>query len=105
MIPAGELKHSAEFQRPEPVKDSSGEYIDTWVTVARVFVGIKPVSIDNETGDTVNFAVSSFELFTRYSQILATTPAPAWCFANVPMSNLSSTQIRAAGKWSAASSE
>lgn len=30
---------------------------------------------------------------------LGRVPAPAWCFANVPMMNTSSTRLRAAGAW------
>ncbi len=33
------------------------------------------------------------------SQTLARASAPAWCFVNVPMVDLSSTAIRASGKW------
>ena len=33
------------------------------------------------------------------SQLLATRAAPAWCFANIPMVPVSSTALRAAGKW------
>ena len=35
----------------------------------------------------------------RQSQLLASAPAPAWCFINVPMSDASSTAIRARGAW------
>ncbi|MEO0677063.1 MAG: nicotinate-nucleotide adenylyltransferase [Pseudomonadota bacterium] len=37
----------------------------------------------------------------RYSQLLARAEAPAWCFINVPMSEASSTAIRASGAWGA----
>lgn len=37
----------------------------------------------------------------RFSQRLAQTSAPAWCFVNVPMNDTSSTAIRARGDWSA----
>jgi nicotinate-nucleotide adenylyltransferase len=36
----------------------------------------------------------------RQSQLLGRADAPAWCFVNVPMTDVSSTAIRAAGKWS-----
>jgi nicotinate-nucleotide adenylyltransferase len=39
----------------------------------------------------------------RYSQRLAQADAPAWCFVNVPMKDVSSSAIRAAGEWSAQS--
>ena len=35
------------------------------------------------------------------SQMLARARAPAWCFVNVPMMDVSSSAIRAAGAWSA----
>ncbi len=35
----------------------------------------------------------------RASQLLARAEAPAWCFINVPMVNLSSSAIRAKGHW------
>nr|WP_269812785.1 nicotinate-nucleotide adenylyltransferase [Pontibaca salina] len=38
------------------------------------------------------------------SQALAQAEAPAWCFVNVPMVDISSSEIRAAGKWTAAQS-
>lgn len=33
------------------------------------------------------------------SHLLPYTPAPAWCFINVPMRAISSTEIRAKGNW------
>ncbi|MEM6728089.1 MAG: nicotinic acid mononucleotide adenylyltransferase, partial [Pseudomonadota bacterium] len=35
----------------------------------------------------------------RYSRLLARAEAPAWCFINVPMSDASSSDIRARGAW------
>ncbi|SEP77484.1 nicotinate-nucleotide adenylyltransferase [Thalassovita taeanensis] len=35
----------------------------------------------------------------RRSQLLGRAQAPAWCFVNVPMVNVSSTMIRARGDW------
>ncbi|WP_147127295.1 nicotinate-nucleotide adenylyltransferase [Shimia ponticola] len=37
----------------------------------------------------------------RQSQLLGGAEAPAWCFINVPMSDVSSTDIRARGAWGA----
>ncbi|QUJ76650.1 nicotinate-nucleotide adenylyltransferase [Sulfitobacter albidus] len=37
----------------------------------------------------------------RMSRTLRTAQAPAWCFVNVPMMDVSSSAIRAAGAWSA----
>jgi nicotinate-nucleotide adenylyltransferase len=42
-----------------------------------------------------------FRIPGRYSQHLARAHAPAWCFVNVPMMDVSSTAIRASGAWSA----
>ncbi|WP_084013749.1 nicotinate-nucleotide adenylyltransferase [Leisingera methylohalidivorans] len=36
------------------------------------------------------------------SHLLARAESPAWCFVNVPMVDVSSTEIRARGEWSAA---
>ncbi|WP_371225900.1 nicotinate-nucleotide adenylyltransferase [Roseovarius sp. 2305UL8-3] len=35
----------------------------------------------------------------RYSALLGRARAPAWCFVNVPMMDLSSTALRASGAW------
>ncbi|EAR49483.1 nicotinic acid mononucleotide adenyltransferase [Oceanicola granulosus HTCC2516] len=35
----------------------------------------------------------------RASRLLGGADAPAWCFVNLPMSDLSSTALRAAGHW------
>lgn len=39
------------------------------------------------------------QLPSAYSRILAFQQLPRWCFVNVPMVNLSSTEIRAQGGW------
>jgi len=44
-----------------------------------------------------------YRISGRQSQLLGQAPAPAWCFVNVPMVDVSSSAIRAAGKWSAQS--
>ncbi len=38
-------------------------------------------------------------LSARHSRLLPTMEAPCWCFVNVPMIDLSSSQIRARGEW------
>ncbi len=38
----------------------------------------------------------------RYSQLLGRAEAPAWCFVNVPMVDVSSSAIRARGEWGSA---
>jgi nicotinate-nucleotide adenylyltransferase len=42
-----------------------------------------------------------YRIAGRHSQQLARASAPAWCFVNVPMMDVSSSAIRAAGAWSA----
>jgi nicotinate-nucleotide adenylyltransferase len=42
-----------------------------------------------------------YRIAGRNSQQLAHASAPAWCFVNVPMTDVSSSAIRAAGDWSA----
>jgi len=41
-----------------------------------------------------------YRIAGRHSQLLARARAPAWCFVNVPMMDVSSSAIRASGKWS-----
>ncbi|MEL7097282.1 MAG: nicotinate-nucleotide adenylyltransferase [Pseudomonadota bacterium] len=43
---------------------------------------------------------AKYRISGRASHLLAHTYAPAWCFVNLPMLDVSSTQIRAAGGWS-----
>ena len=40
-----------------------------------------------------------FRLPERHSRDLANHSAPAWCFLNVPMRHISSTDIRNSGRW------
>ncbi len=42
-----------------------------------------------------------YRIAGRQSQLLGRAQAPAWCFVNVPMVDVSSSAIRAAGDWSA----
>ncbi len=42
---------------------------------------------------------AAHRLPSRQSQRLAMMQAPAWCFINVPMQAISSTQLRASGAW------
>ena len=42
-----------------------------------------------------------FQLRAAQSQLLGRIEAPAWCFVNVPMTDVSSTQIRRGGGWPA----
>ncbi len=41
----------------------------------------------------------SSRLRARNSEALARSPAPCWCFVNVPMRDISSSAIRARGDW------
>ncbi|MGB3408661.1 MAG: nicotinic acid mononucleotide adenylyltransferase, partial [Jannaschia sp.] len=43
---------------------------------------------------------ASARLSGRASHLLGHAAAPAWCFVNVPMVDISSTEIRAGGGWS-----
>ncbi|WP_224826345.1 nicotinate-nucleotide adenylyltransferase [Cognatishimia sp. MH4019] len=65
-----------------------------------------PVGVLARPGDRLvartSKAAQVFEgarLSGRASQLLAYAEAPAWCFINVPMVDLSSTAIRAQGNW------
>lgn len=65
-----------------------------------------PVGVLARPGDRLvartSKAAQVFEgarLSGRASQLLAHAQAPAWCFINVPMVDLSSTAIRAQGDW------
>ena len=40
-----------------------------------------------------------FRVKGRACQTLGQVEAPAWCFVNMPMSDVSSTEIRARGEW------
>ena len=40
-----------------------------------------------------------FQLAARESQLLGQATAPAWCFVNVPLRAVSSSDIRASGAW------
>ena len=49
----------------------------------------------SKTARTYGFA----RLPGRQSQLLGRSEAPAWCFVNVPMTEISSTKLRARGDW------
>lgn len=48
------------------------------------------------------FVYRDYRIPGRFAQALATARAPAWCFVNVPMLDVSSTAIRAQGAWRSA---
>jgi len=73
-----------------------------WRWIMRNF----PVGVIARPGDRISARTSrAANLFERYrlrgreAQNLAYATAPAWCFINAPMVNLSSTQIRAGSDW------
>ena len=67
-----------------------------------------PVGVLARPGDRISARMSpAARLYGRYriaasdSHLLARSDTPAWCFVNVPMMDISSTQIRASGGWQA----
>lgn len=65
-----------------------------------------PIGVIARPGDRMGArtspAAQRFERFRipgKSSRLLGHAAAPAWCFINVPMMKLSSTQIRARGEW------
>ena len=67
-----------------------------------------PVGVLARPGDRISARMSpAARIYRRYrisgsaSHLLGHAAAPAWCFVNVPMIDLSSTTIRARGCWSA----
>jgi nicotinate-nucleotide adenylyltransferase len=69
-----------------------------------------PVGVMARPGDRISArtsrAAKTYEharLPGRKSQLLGRTPAPAWCFINLPMRAVSSTMLRNRGEWNAVS--
>jgi nicotinate-nucleotide adenylyltransferase len=67
-----------------------------------------PVGVLARPGDRISARMSpAARAYARYriagqaSHLLARAEAPAWCFVNVPMVDLSSSRIRAEGRWQA----
>lgn len=65
-----------------------------------------PVGVLARPGERVDGRMSraaqvfrSARLHPRASHLLGNCAAPAWCFANMPMQDISSTRLRAAGRW------
>ncbi len=65
-----------------------------------------PVGVLARPGDRISARMSKtarlyrpYRLIGRAARLLGQQQAPAWAFANMPMSQMSSTAIRAAGKW------
>lgn len=65
-----------------------------------------PIGVLARPGDRISARMSPaarafrpFLIKGKESQLLAKSQAPAWCFINVPMSDQSSSAIRARGEW------
>lgn len=67
----------------------------------RVPVGVLARPGDRMAGRQAKAATvyRRYRLKARESHLLGRSEAPSWCFVNVPMVNLSSSAIRAAGDW------
>jgi nicotinate-nucleotide adenylyltransferase len=72
----------------------------------RGIIEIVPVGVLARPGDRISARMSPAarayrhaRLRARASHLLSVSPAPSWCFVNVPMHNASSTAIRADGGW------
>jgi len=70
-----------------------------------------PIGVLARPGDRISARMSKAATIYRSAQmpgraapLLARSQAPAWCFLNVPMSDKSSTEIRASGAWSGGTS-
>jgi len=66
-----------------------------------------PVGVLARPGERISARTSkaasvfvSYRIAGRYSSLLGEAQTPAWCFVNVPMMDISSSAIRAAGDWS-----
>ncbi|MDK3019620.1 nicotinate-nucleotide adenylyltransferase [Pseudodonghicola flavimaris] len=76
-----------------------------WQNWRRIMDSV-PVGVLARPGDRISARMSpaariyrQARLSSADSHLLARAAPPAWCFVNVPMVDLSSTQIRAAGGW------
>jgi len=65
-----------------------------------------PVGVLARPGDRISGRLSkaarvyrSSRLPARASRLLGASDAPKWCFVNLPLSNMSSSEIRARGEW------
>lgn len=72
----------------------------------RYIIETVPVGVLARPGDRISARMSrvariyrQYRISGRASHLLARADAPAWCFVNVPMIDLSSTAIRASGQW------
>lgn len=67
-----------------------------------------PIGVLARPGERISARMSraaalyvSYRIPGRHSGLLSRADAPAWCFVNVPLTDASSTAIRASGAWSA----
>lgn len=75
---------------------------DRWRDILRMV----PVGVMARPGQRISARMSPaarqfrrYRLRGREAALLCEMPPPAWCFVNVPMSDLSSTRLRSAGNW------
>jgi nicotinate-nucleotide adenylyltransferase len=71
-----------------------------WI-MSHVAVGViaRPGSLLNARTSPAAARFRRFRLRQDQAELLGRMDPPAWCLANVPLSNLSSSQIRARGEW------
>ena len=74
----------------------------------RQIMGQVPLGVLARPGQRISARMSHaarlyapYRIAGRHSQLLARAPAPAWCFVNVPMMDVSSSAIRKSGAWRA----
>jgi nicotinate-nucleotide adenylyltransferase len=79
-----------------------------WQDWRQIIEGV-PIGVLARSGDRISARMSpAAKIYAPYrisgnaSHLLAQAEAPAWCFVNVPMIDMSSSAIRARGDWSAA---
>lgn len=72
----------------------------------RLIMDSVPVGILARPGDRIAARTAKtatiykkYRISAKRSHLLGAAKAPAWCFANVPMIDLSSSEIRAEGRW------
>jgi len=75
----------------------------------RQIMNTVPVGVLARPGERVSARMSRaaalyapYRIAGRHSQMLRRASAPAWCFVNVPMMDVSSSAIRARGQWTVA---
>ncbi|WP_050604138.1 nicotinate-nucleotide adenylyltransferase [Ruegeria sp. 6PALISEP08] len=74
----------------------------------RLIMDSVPVGVVARPGDRISARMSpAARVYAKYRidgqarHLLGQAQAPAWCFVNVPMVNVSSTEIRTRGEWGA----